>query len=155
MLTLVIGYMVWNNATLAGDMSLLGQAWKEYALSDSRYLTRDAFTVTMEAVTSIFWGPLCIFIAHCIATENPLRHALQPLVSLGQIYGDVLYFATCFFEHSVRGIQFGRPESYYFYGYFVFLNVIWMVIPFPLMVNSILETKKAFVKVQALKPKGE
>lgn len=31
---------------------LYGQLWKEYALSDSRYLTQDAFVLCMETVTA-------------------------------------------------------------------------------------------------------
>lgn len=32
---------------------LFGQLWKEYALSDSRYLTSDAFVLCMETVTAV------------------------------------------------------------------------------------------------------
>ncbi|CAL3965508.1 unnamed protein product, partial [Diplocarpon coronariae] len=31
---------------------LFGQLWKEYALSDSRYLTSDPFVLCMETVTA-------------------------------------------------------------------------------------------------------
>jgi cholestenol delta-isomerase len=149
------GYMVYNNADIAGQSTVLGEAWKEYSLSDSRYLTRDTFVVTMEAVTAIFWGPLCLVIAWCIVADHPLRHALQPLVSLGQIYGDVLYFATCAFEYGVRGIEFGLPEFRYFVGYFIFLNMIWIIIPGILLYQSIRETVKAFAAAKTLKAKKD
>lgn len=42
-----------NHKTLAGSQELFGQLWKEYSLSDSRYLTSDAFVVCMEAVTAV------------------------------------------------------------------------------------------------------
>jgi cholestenol delta-isomerase len=32
---------------------LFGQLWKEYALSDSRYLTSDPFVLCMETVTAV------------------------------------------------------------------------------------------------------
>lgn len=38
----------------------LGQGWKEYSKSDSRYLTMDLFLVCMETVTAFAWGPLCL-----------------------------------------------------------------------------------------------
>lgn len=40
-------------------MGLFGQLWKEYSLSDSRYLTSDAFLISMEAVTAVCSVSLC------------------------------------------------------------------------------------------------
>lgn len=47
------GYFVVNHKTLAGGQTLFAQLWKEYSLSDSRYLTSDAFLISMEAVTAV------------------------------------------------------------------------------------------------------
>lgn len=33
--------------------SLFGQLWKEYSLSDSRYLTKDPFVLCMESITAV------------------------------------------------------------------------------------------------------
>lgn len=38
---------------LAGSQDLLAQLWKEYALSDSRYLTSDPFMLCVEAITVV------------------------------------------------------------------------------------------------------
>lgn len=46
-------YFVVYHKTLAGSHTLFGQLWKEYSLSDSRYLTSDSFLVSMEAVTAV------------------------------------------------------------------------------------------------------
>lgn len=64
-----------------------------------------------------------------VTSQHPLRHPLQALVSIGQIYGDVLYYATSMFDHYHKGIAYCRPEAYYFWGYYFFLNFIWIVIP--------------------------
>lgn len=32
---------------------MFGQLWKEYALSDSRYLTQDPFVLCMESITAV------------------------------------------------------------------------------------------------------
>lgn len=64
-----------------------------------------------------------------ITTEHPLRHSFQAMVSLGQIYGDILYYATSMFDHYYTGRIFWRPEAYYFWGYYFFMNFIWIVIP--------------------------
>lgn len=118
--------------------------WKEYALSDSRYLTSDTFTVCMEAVTAVLWGPLSLLAAYLIAANHPARHPLQALISSGQLYGDVLYFSTSFFDKAFRQTAYSRPEPFYFYGYFIFLNAIWLVIPGILLAQSTRATTKAF-----------
>ena len=64
-----------------------------------------------------------------IATDHPLRHPLQIIVSLGQLYGDVLYYATSMFDHYMFAKSYSRPEPYYFYGYYVLMNAFWIVIP--------------------------
>ena len=38
---------------MAGASDLFGQLWKEYAKSDSRYLTSEPFTLCMETVTAV------------------------------------------------------------------------------------------------------
>lgn len=136
---------------MGGAQDLFGQLWKEYAMSDSRYLTSDPFVLCMETVTAVSresrnqvynircehsdtacqvcWGPLCFVVAWYITTQNPLRYPLQAIVSLGQIYGDVLYYATSMFDHYHKGITYCRPEAYYFWVYYFFMNFIWIVIP--------------------------
>ncbi len=69
---------------------------KEYAKADSRYATRDAFIVQMELVTAFAWGPGSLAIAAGLAARAPWRYSAMMVVSLGQLYGDVLYYLTCF-----------------------------------------------------------
>ena len=64
-----------------------------------------------------------------IVTESPYRHPVQSLVSIGQIYGDVLYYATNTFDIIFRGVSYSRPEAVYFWFYYVFINAFWIVIP--------------------------
>lgn len=75
------------------------------------------------------WGPLGFLVAYCIAVQHPMRHALQIIISLGQIYGDVLYYATSMFDLYNNGVHFCRPEGYYFWFYYFFMNFIWIVVP--------------------------
>jgi len=123
------GYYALNFATLPGSQHILAQLWKEYSMSDSRYLTSDAFVMSMESITAWCWGPLGFILAAFIVADNPFRHPLQIIISTGQLYGDVLYFGTCAFDFLVYGIEYSRPENYYFYGYFVLLNGFWILIP--------------------------
>ncbi|KAK9792694.1 hypothetical protein WJX73_002670 [Symbiochloris irregularis] len=105
--------------------NILKEIWKEYAKADSRYATRDSFTISMEFVTAFMEGPGCFAILYGIAYRRSWRFTLQIMVSLGQLYGDVLYFATCYLE----GFVHSRPEFLYFWVYFVIVNSIWIVIP--------------------------
>lgn len=47
------GYFAYNFRHMAGMQDLFAQWWKEYSLSDSRYLTQDAFVLCMETVTAV------------------------------------------------------------------------------------------------------
>ncbi|KAL1302725.1 hypothetical protein AAFC00_003079 [Neodothiora populina] len=144
------GYYALNQARMGELQTLFGQLWKEYALSDSRYLTQNAFVLCMESMTAICWGPLSFVVASMIAIQHPLRHPLQAMVSLGQIYGDVLYYATSLFDHYYLGITYSRPEAYYFWGYYFLMNFFWIVIPGILLYNSVSATGEAFKQVQKL-----
>ncbi|PWI69278.1 hypothetical protein PCL_00925 [Purpureocillium lilacinum] len=136
-------HFVSNHKTLAADQSLWSQLWKEYSLSDSRYLTSDTFLLCMEAVTAFAWGPLAFLIAYCIVVQHPARHALQLIISTGQIYGDVLYYATSLLE-----ISYCRPERYYFWFYYFFFNFIWMVVGCYYVKQSVTEIWSVFDKVK-------
>ncbi|KAF2683561.1 EBDP4, emopamil-binding protein [Lentithecium fluviatile CBS 122367] len=138
------GYFAYNFRRMGGMQDLFGQLWKEYSLSDSRYLTQDAFVLCMETITAAFWGPLSFVTAAFITIDHPLRHAFQIVVSLGQLYGDVLYYATCMFDHYILDLSYSRPEAAYFWGYFVFMNSFWIVIPLYLLCSSAGATWRAF-----------
>ncbi|KAI4134499.1 MAG: hypothetical protein LQ347_001479 [Umbilicaria vellea] len=138
------GYFAYNHTRMGGAQDLFGQLWKEYAMSDSRYLTSDPFVLCMETVTAVIWGPLCFVVAWFITTQHPLRYPLQAIVSSGQIYGDILYYATSMFDHYYKGLTYSRPEAYYFWGYYVFMNFIWIVIPGILLYDSVDATARAF-----------
>ncbi|GIC86039.1 EXPERA domain-containing protein [Aspergillus udagawae] len=143
-------YFVVHHESLAGSQELFGQLWKEYSLSDSRYLTSDAFLVPMEAVTAFCWGPLAFFIAYCIAVNHPVRHALQLLISVGQVYGDVLYYTTSLFDLYFHGGSFCRPEGYYFWFYYFFMNFIWLAIGSYHVYQSVVEITHAFRRLGEL-----
>lgn len=87
----------------------------------------------MEAVTAFVWGPVCLALVPAILTRKAWRFVGIALVSLGQIYGDVLYFGTCLHGGGDVGLKaFGahsRPEPLYFWFYFVVINGVWIVVP--------------------------
>lgn len=50
---LFAGYYLVYRHQLPGMSTLFAQLWKEYALSDSRYLTHDVFTISVETITAV------------------------------------------------------------------------------------------------------
>ncbi|KAI3357705.1 hypothetical protein L3Q82_016112 [Scortum barcoo] len=118
---------------IPGDQSFLSQLWKEYSKGDSRYVIADNFTVCMETVTAWLWGPFSFWAVFAFLTNKPYRFVLQLIISLGQLYGAVLYFFT---EHrdGYAHSELGHPV--YFWFYFVFMNVLWIVIPLALIVDA-------------------
>uniref|UniRef100_A0A4W3GDZ0 EBP cholestenol delta-isomerase n=1 Tax=Callorhinchus milii TaxID=7868 RepID=A0A4W3GDZ0_CALMI len=86
----------------------------------------DNFTVCMETITAVAWGPLSIWTVVAFLHNKPYRFVLQLIVSLGQLYGDVLYFFTEYREGFQHG-EFGHPVHFWFY--FVFMNSLWVVVP--------------------------
>ncbi|RKP09483.1 Emopamil binding protein-domain-containing protein [Thamnocephalis sphaerospora] len=119
------GYFVVTNRTIAGDMTFLAQTWKEYAKSDSRYMRSDLFTVCMEGVTAFIEGPVCVLAALAIFKGSPHRHLLQLSVSIGQVYGLVLYYLTEVFAEKSNS----DPYWLYYWVYFVAVNFIWAAVP--------------------------
>lgn len=47
------GYYLLHRTNISSMNTLFAQLWKEYALSDSRYLTSDVFTVCVETITVV------------------------------------------------------------------------------------------------------
>ncbi len=72
------GYFVLNHAALASSQSLFAQLWKEYSLSDSRYLTSDPFMLCIETLTVVSYpSPLQSSLLAPPASPSP-AHATVP-----------------------------------------------------------------------------
>ncbi|KAG0649132.1 Delta(8)-Delta(7) sterol isomerase [Hyphodiscus hymeniophilus] len=138
------GYFMVNHTRMASMTDFFGQLWKEYSLSDSRYMFSDPFVLCMESITAVAWGPLSFLTAYLIISDSAFRHPLQALVSTGQFYGDALYYLTSLSDHYYAGKAFYRPEPYYFWFYFVFMNAFWIIVPALCVYSSMTQSAKAF-----------
>ena len=97
------------------------------------FFSSDTFVLCMERITAFVDGPLCIITVIAFFRNSPYRYVLQLIVSLCQLYGDTLYFMTEIQE------DFTHSEMYhpqYFWVYFVFLNSLWIIIPFLLIIQA-------------------
>ena len=64
-----------------------------------------------------------------ILNDSPFRHPVQTLAATGQLYGVILYYATSIMDDAYNGIAYSRPESYYYWAYFIGMNAPWAIIP--------------------------
>ncbi|KAJ3076237.1 hypothetical protein HDU98_004850 [Podochytrium sp. JEL0797] len=122
---IVEGYFAFTNATIAGDQTVLSAVWKEYAMSDSRYMSSDPFVVVMEGFTAVLWGPGCLLAAYLLYHHHPARHLVQLVVSCGQLYGLLIYYGTEIFD----GFTHSSPAILHFWVYFWGFNAPWFVVP--------------------------
>ncbi|RMZ89485.1 hypothetical protein DV736_g3287, partial [Chaetothyriales sp. CBS 134916] len=150
--TLFEGYYVIHHLSMAGQMDLVGQLWKEYALSDSRYLTMDTFVLSIETITALVWGPLSFCTATAVATSHPMRHSLQTIVSMAHIYGCALYFATATVDLVLKGTSHSRPEFVYFWVYYFGMNFVFIAIPSRERVRPMPATPRASRRHSATPP---
>ncbi|KAL2201206.1 Emopamil-binding protein [Corynascus similis CBS 632.67] len=142
------GYFVLNHAVLPSSQSLFAQLWKEYSLSDSRYMTSDFFMLCIETLTVLTWGPLSLLTAFLAARDRPaergIRHLLQAVVCVGHLYGVALYYGTCGLAERMRGLSYSRPEPLYYWGYYAGMNAPWAVVPWLLLWQSAKAIQGAF-----------
>ncbi|KAB8292192.1 hypothetical protein EYC80_007934 [Monilinia laxa] len=138
------GYFVYNHARMASRTDFFGQLWKEYALSDSRYMSSDSFLLTIEAWTVILWGPLSYLTAVFITSNSQFRYTVQALVSTGELYGNLLYLVTSLLNEYTTGRRYHRPEPLYFWVYFVLMNSIWLFVPGFALYDSIIASARSF-----------
>lgn len=106
--------------------------------------------MSVPNLAQIFCGPLSFYLVYAITTNHPSRYPLQIIVSLAQLYGDVLYYATA----AIGVYESTRPERYYFWVYFVLLNSFWIFIPGYLLYSGFVEAVKVFEK-DAARRKGK
>ncbi|CAM8952155.1 unnamed protein product [Rhodiola kirilowii] len=102
----------------------LAEVWKEYSKGDSRYAGRDTAIVTVEGITAVLEGLFCLLAVYAIATRKSYSYVLQFAISLGQLYGTLVYFIAAILD----GDNFAVSPLYY-YGYYVLMNSFWLVIP--------------------------
>uniref|UniRef100_A0A7C9DJF9 EXPERA domain-containing protein n=1 Tax=Opuntia streptacantha TaxID=393608 RepID=A0A7C9DJF9_OPUST len=129
---IVEGYFVFSPAFYRDKKgSYLAEIWKEYSKGDSRYAGRDSAVIAVEGITAVLEGPASLLAAYALATRKPYSDVLQLAVSLGQLYGCLVYYTTAILE----GDNFAASPFYY-YAYYVGANASWVVIPALITIRS-------------------
>ncbi|KAJ9475097.1 GDP-Man:Man(3)GlcNAc(2)-PP-Dol alpha-1,2-mannosyltransferase [Pseudozyma hubeiensis] len=126
-------YLSVQNRTVNASSSFFGQLWQEYALADARWGTADATLVAMEWVTVLLAGPLAGYCAWLLARGDATYHYWVVVLCTGEIYGGWMTFAPEWLTGS-EGLR--TDDWLLLWGYLVVMNVVWVVVPIWLMVDS-------------------
>ena len=126
-------YLSLQNRTVNTSSSFFGYLWQEYAAADARWGTADPTLVSMEWVTVLLAGPLAGWCAWLLGKGDRTYHYWVVVLSAGELYGGWMPFAPEWLTGS-KGLEVGNWLL--LWVYLVFMNVVWVVIPAWLMVDS-------------------
>ncbi|KAF9523908.1 Emopamil-binding protein [Crepidotus variabilis] len=112
---------------------MFAEMWKEYARADYRWGLSDPTVVSLELLTVLGAGPLCVYICKQLASNDPARHYWIIVLSTAELYGGWMTFCP---EWLTGSPSLNTSNPLYLWVYLVFMNVIWVVIPVWLMYDS-------------------
>ncbi|KAI5792543.1 Emopamil binding protein-domain-containing protein [Peziza echinospora] len=161
------GYYIRHTTTIISSPSYLAQLWKEYALSDSRYILspRDPFVYPIELVTVAVTGPLCLcVVAGMVWVYWEFRAPGRTIdvygegeggkmwlmgylvvgkavVATAHLWGVALYFLTALESKEKHG-GWSRPEWRYEVGYFWMGNLPWGAMALWMLYTCITDIQK-------------
>ncbi|TFK39032.1 Emopamil-binding protein [Crucibulum laeve] len=109
------------------------ELWKEYAAADYRWGFSDPTVVSLEILTVLGAGPMCCYILKQLVNDDPARHYWIIVLSTAELYGGWMTFCP---EWLTGSPNLNTSNALFLWVYLVFMNVIWVVIPLGLMVDS-------------------
>ncbi|KAF9465744.1 Emopamil-binding protein [Collybia nuda] len=109
------------------------EMWREYAAADFRWGFSDPTVVSLEILTVLGAGPLCCYILKQLANDDPARHYWIIVLSTAELYGGWMTFCP---EWLTGSPNLDTSNPLYLWVYLIFMNIIWVIIPLALMVDS-------------------
>ncbi|KAF9267301.1 Emopamil-binding protein [Marasmius fiardii PR-910] len=109
------------------------EMWKEYTAADFRWGVADPTVVSLEILTVLGAGPLCCYILKLLSRNDPARHYWLVVLSTAELYGGWMTFCP---EWLTGSPNLDTSNALYLWVYLVFMNMIWVIIPFWLMYDS-------------------
>ncbi|GLB45533.1 putative emopamil binding protein [Lyophyllum shimeji] len=125
-------------------------AGREYAAADFRWGFSDPTVVSLEILTVLTAGPFCCYILALLARDDPARHYWIVVLSTAELYGGWMTFCP---EWLMGSPNLDTSNPLYLWVYLFFMNVIWVVIPLALMVDSYRHIARSLRLVQKTKAK--
>ncbi|THH01913.1 hypothetical protein EW026_g877 [Hermanssonia centrifuga] len=132
--------------TIATTPGPLAEMVKEYARADFRWALADPTIVSLEILTVLGAGPMACYILKQLASDDPARHYWIIVLCTGEIYGGWMTFCPEWLTGSPNLVT---SNPFYLWVYLTLMNVIWVVVPLGLMVDSYSHIAKSLRSVQA------
>lgn len=116
----------------------MARLWQEYGKADRRWAGADLTVISLELLTVGLEAPCAAYLANLITTinnsssgaQNARRIArlwiLAIMVSTGELYGGFMTFAP---EWLSGNTSLYTDDKVFLWGYLVFANMIWVVVP--------------------------
>eukprot|EP00761_Pharyngomonas_kirbyi_P006716 gb/GECH01006724.1/.p1 GENE.gb/GECH01006724.1/~~gb/GECH01006724.1/.p1 ORF type:complete len:202 (+),score=39.46 gb/GECH01006724.1/:1-606(+) len=111
----------------------LAETWKEYGKADTRWLHSDSCIVSVELITVLLDGPLCLYLIYAMIKNKRDRHFWQIVLSVAEIYGGWMTFCPEWLTGS-ESLRTDNPM--YNILYLWFFNGLWVIIPVLLLIQS-------------------
>eukprot|EP00698_Gefionella_okellyi_P018704 TRINITY_DN5643_c0_g1_i3.p1 TRINITY_DN5643_c0_g1~~TRINITY_DN5643_c0_g1_i3.p1 ORF type:complete len:214 (+),score=18.56 TRINITY_DN5643_c0_g1_i3:109-750(+) len=132
-------YLAFSGGAINSN-SVFGLIWREYGKADARWAVSDGTIMSLECVTVLIEGPLCLLCVYAIWQRKAYRHVLQLGISLGELYGGWMTFAPEWFTGSV---YLNTSTFKFTWIYLFFMNTVWVWIPLVLSVDSVVQIIRA------------
>ncbi|KAK0554458.1 asparagine-linked glycosylation protein [Tilletia horrida] len=155
-------YLSTFGRTVNASRSFMAYMWQDYSRADVRWGISDPTVVALEILTVLGAGPLALYTAYLLAKEDGRYHYWAIVLSTAELYGgeqrakirdSVLTFGSAILidtmeSFEISGFMTFAPEWLtgnkglngsnwvLLYVYLWFMNMIWVVIPVYLMVDS-------------------
>mmetsp|Transcript_6061 Transcript_6061/g.10434 ORF Transcript_6061/g.10434 Transcript_6061/m.10434 type:complete len:174 (+) Transcript_6061:123-644(+) len=125
---------------------ILVGAWREYGRVDKRWLNSDPTVVSVELITFVLDGILCLALMYAIAKRRPWRHPAQIILCVCELYGGYMTWVP---EWLMGSPNLVTDDKFRAYLYLWFLNAVWVVIPGILLFQSCSVLTKAMSKASS------
>ncbi|KAK0556288.1 asparagine-linked glycosylation protein [Tilletia horrida] len=126
-------YLSTFGRTVNASRSFMAYMWQDYSRADVRWGISDPTVVALEILTVLGAGPLALYTAYLLAKEDGRYHYWAIVLSTAELYGGFMTFAP---EWLTGNKGLNGSNWVLLYVYLWFMNMIWVVIPVYLMVDS-------------------
>lgn len=85
-------YLSTFGRSVNASQGIFAELWKEYAHADFRWGFSDPTVVSLEILTVLGAGPMCVYILRQLARQDPAHHYWIVVLSTAELYGGWMTF---------------------------------------------------------------
>ena len=122
-------YLSTFDRSVNASQGIFAELWKEYAHADFRWGFSDPTVVSLEILTVLGAGPMCVYILRQLARQDPARHYWIVVLSTAELYGGWMTFCP---EWLTGSPNLDTSNPLYFYVY-----LIVSFLQFPILMTAL------------------